>query len=276
MHTLYPIHTPFPAFPVQSFSPLEPTPRSSLPPQEQLAWSDLSVGSLWNEQVLPALKARVDEVFSIPPADVSVRISVQGGMLGPQVPVPRPFLPPTQPTNLTLLRRVEALRVPSAREQRRAIKQSRATRAAAQLARAYDWEEGFQQLEEYLDRERWGQLKTTLEREIRAGLTLDEFELFLALRSFTDNDDRFVMSHYGYRHVRTPLSWPLALRFIRRTNAETLLATDELEVLLERTLDYTQAQTDLLELRSFADRLECVLDSSEGQDLDHWLSREGF
>ena len=276
MHTPHPIHLPFPAFPVQSLSPLESTLRSSLPAQERPRWSDLSVESLWNEQVLAALKARVDEVFSGLPADGSVGIPVQAGMLGSQVPVSRPFFPPTRPTDPTSFRRVKALRVLSVREQRRAIKRSRATRAAAHLARAYDWEEGFQQLEEYLDRERWGQLRSALEREIRAGLTPDEFELFLALRTFTDNDDRFVMSHYGYRHVRASLSWALALRFIRRTNADTLLATDELGTLLERTLDYTQAQSDLFELHSFAERLEWVLDSSEGQDLEHWLSREGF
>lgn len=253
---------------------LEPQPKTSL------SLRSLSTAAQWREWtqvVLPAVLEQVEDAFS----PLRPQVANRGFIAYPPTALPVPPVAFVSPVPFLPLERPAALLKPSGWSLRPVVRstpsrresiRSRATRAAAQLARRYDWEEGFAQLEEYLDRERWGQLRSTLEREIKAGLTPDEFELVLALRAYTADDDRFVLYRYGFKHYRTPLTWELTLRLVRQGCADAT----ELEGLLERVLDFTLADAALLELPAFSDRLEVLLDLSGNQDLDLWLSRKGF
>ncbi|MCD0162511.1 hypothetical protein IHN63_14535 [Deinococcus sp. 6YEL10] len=154
----------------------------------------------------------------------------------------------------------------------RLTRRQRAEREAVRISDQYDWEQGFHLIADALDRDRWGQLRESIEREIARGMTPDEFELLLQLRAYW-HDQTHYQSPYTARYDSLP--WSLGLALIRRCSGVPCL--DEMILLLERLYEYAQVACSPRSLPAFSQRLGAILDQADPDvDLDYWLStREG-
>ncbi|MFN4252364.1 MAG: hypothetical protein ACK4GP_15195, partial [Deinococcus sp.] len=196
---------------------------------------------------------------------------------GPSSPRPVPLLPPVRGVPLPPL---PVARPPAPEPGRplpepvtgRLTRRQRAEREAVRISDQYDWEQGFHLIADALDRDRWGQLRESIEREIARGMTPDEFELLLQLRAYW-HDQTHYQSPYTARYDSLP--WSLGLALIRRCSGVPCL--DEMILLLERLYEYAQVACSPRSLPAFSQRLGAILDQADPDvDLDYWLStREG-
>ncbi|WP_174369125.1 hypothetical protein [Deinococcus sp. JMULE3] len=198
---------------------------------------------------------------------------------GPSQPVVRPApllppvrgvpLPPVPVTRPSTPEPGEPLPEPATG---RLTRRQRAEREAVRISDRYDWEQGFHLIADALDRDRWGQLRESIEREIARGMTPDEFELLLQLRAYW-HDQTHYQSPYTARYDSLP--WELGIALIRRCAGVPCL--DDMILLLERFYEYAQVACSPRSLPAFSQRLGAILDRAEPDvDLDYWLStREG-
>ncbi|GGL10920.1 hypothetical protein [Deinococcus radiotolerans] len=150
----------------------------------------------------------------------------------------------------------------------RLTRRQRAEREAVRLSDQYDWEQGFHLIADALDRDRWGQLRESIEREIARGMTPDEFELLLHLRAYW-HDQTHYQSPYTARYDSLP--WGLGIALIRRCAGVPGL--DDMILLLERLYEYAQVACSARSLPAFSQRLGAILDRADPDvDLDYWLS----
>lgn len=183
---------------------------------------------------------------------------------------PAPLLPPARSVPLPPLpaARPAAPEPLSAPATGRLTRRQRAEREAVRLSDQYDWESGFHLIADALDRDRWGQLRESIEREIALGMTPDEFELLLQLRAYW-HDQTHYQSPYTARYDSLP--WSLGTALIRRCAGVPCL--DEMILLLERLYEYAQIACSARSLPAFSQRLGAILDRADPDvDLDYWLS----
>lgn len=182
-------------------------------------------------------------------------------------PVPLPLLPPAHgvPRPVTRPPAPETRGEPSTG---RLTRRQRAEREAVRISDQYDWEKGFHLIADALDRDRWGQLRESIEREIALGMTPDEFELLLQLRAYW-HDQTHYQSPYTARYDSLP--WGLGIALIRRCAGVPCL--DDMILLLERLYEYAQVACSPRSLPAFSQRLGAILDRADPDvDLDYWLS----
>lgn len=182
-------------------------------------------------------------------------------------PVPLPLLPPAHgvPRPVTRPPAPETGGEPSTG---RLTRRQRAEREAVRISDQYDWEKGFHLIADALDRDRWGQLRESIEREIALGMTPDEFELLLQLRAYW-HDQTHYQSPYTAQYDSLP--WGLGIALIRRCAGVPCL--DDMILLLERLYEYAQVACSPRSLPAFSQRLGAILDRADPDvDLDYWLS----
>jgi hypothetical protein len=153
----------------------------------------------------------------------------------------------------------------------RVSQRDHARSCALELVTLYHWETGLDALTDVLDRPRWGQLRTTIERLIRQGMTPAEFELAWALRThFRDQPELNVVP--CRRPLRTyfdtpGLRWSVALTLARGFPGH------DAELLLTRLVAVSRALRPEDRHACWSDRLEQLMDAlPEDIDGDYWLS----
>ncbi|GGR74162.1 hypothetical protein GCM10008959_39260 [Deinococcus seoulensis] len=218
-------------------SPVTPPPMPTTPPPRPLAGPGPSQPVVRPAPLLPPVRG-----VPLPPVPAA------------RPSTPEPGEPPPEPATGRLTRR------------------QRAEREAVRISDQYDWEQGFHLIADALDRDRWGQLRESIEREIARGMTPDEFELLLQLRAYW-HDQTHYQSPYTARYDSLP--WELGIALIRRCAGVPCL--DDMILLLERLYEYAQVACSPRSLPAFSQRLGAILDRAEPDvDLDYWLStREG-
>jgi hypothetical protein len=150
---------------------------------------------------------------------------------------------------------------------------ARAEREAARISADYDWAAGFDALADALDRERWGQLRVSIEREIQNGMTPDEFQSALALRTFTNACVHLMTYPHGWRQESFwqtgPLSWSVTLRLVRCLPGA---CEEETALFVERLVAVCLDQDASADFGSWNERLHHRLDQCpHGWDADVWL-----
>lgn len=181
----------------------------------------------------------------------------------PGTPRPGSPVPPLPPTP----QRTQAL--PQAAPEKLTRRQ-RAEREAVRISQQYDWERGFWMLADTLDRDNWGRLRESIEREIELGMTPEEFELMLQMRAYWHEQTHF-QSPYTSRFDSLP--WGLGLTLIRRLAGIPCL--DEMIILIERFYAHADQVCSKRALPAFAQRLGAVLEQADpGVDLEFWLSAQ--
>ncbi|MPY67719.1 hypothetical protein F8S09_13685 [Deinococcus sp. SDU3-2] len=149
----------------------------------------------------------------------------------------------------------------------RLTRRQRAEREAVRISEQYHWKRGFLALADALDRENWGKLRESIEREIECGMTPEEFELMLQLRAYWHEQIHF-RSPYTSRYDSLP--WGLGLALIRRSAGVPCL--DEMIILIERLYEYAEVACSKRSLPAFAQRLGAILDRADPDvDLEYWL-----
>ena len=156
---------------------------------------------------------------------------------------------------------------------RRQQVRARAEREAARIAADYDWEAGFDALADTLDRERWGQLRVSIEREIQNGMTPDEFQAALTLRTYTNACVHLMTYPHGWRQESFwqtgPLSWALTLRLVRCLPGA---CEEETALFVERLVAVCLNQDVSADFHCWNERLHHRLDQCPGGwDADMWL-----
>lgn len=208
---------------------------------------------------LPPVPRRVDppRVGSIGPrpSPVSAVPPLPAVRRMPTAPLPGQGRPPVRPDSAPE-------RLPG-----KLTRRQRAEREAARLSDQYNWKRGFVLLADALDREHWGRLRESIEREIADGMTPEEFELVLQLRAYWHEQIHF-QSPYTNRYDSLP--WGLGLNLIRRCAGVPCL--EEMTILIERLYDYAEYATSRRALPGFSQRLGAILTSADPDlDLDYWL-----
>ncbi|WP_143068383.1 hypothetical protein [Deinococcus reticulitermitis] len=149
----------------------------------------------------------------------------------------------------------------------RLTRRQRAEREAVRISEQYDWKRGFLSLADALDRDNWGRLRESIEREIERGMTPEEFELMLQLRAYWHEQIHF-QSPYTSRYDSLP--WGLGLALIRRSAG--VPCQDEMVILIERLYAYAETTCSKRSLPAFAQRLGAILERADPDvDLEYWL-----
>ncbi|GGM57248.1 hypothetical protein GCM10008956_36150 [Deinococcus arenae] len=225
--------------------------------------------------VMPPTTPEMTPPAAVPVAPLSVATAplLRSPTSPPPAPTNTPLRPPAPPARSMPLPPLPAAR-PAAPEPLsapatgRLTRRQRAEREAVRLSDQYDWESGFHLIADALDRDRWGQLRESIEREIALGMTPDEFELLLQLRAYW-HDQTHYQSPYTARYDSLP--WSLGTALIRRCAGVPCL--DEMILLLERLYEYAQIACSARSLPAFSQRLGAILDRADPDvDLDYWLS----
>lgn len=271
--------------PIPQSSPAHATamPPITIPSPLQVKARDVPPPNL---QALPQIPGSAPlSATALPASDWPVSEPSRPIPLRPPVPVPLPTSPlgepkqtepartPVVPVRLpspALPGRGRAAPIPAHEEPllpRRLTSRQRAEREAVRISEQYNWARGFVLLADALDRERWGQLRESIEREIALGMTPDEFELVLQLRSYW-HDQIHYQSPYSSRYDSLP--WALALRLIRQCAGVPCF--DEMTLLIERFFDYAERRCSRRDYPAFSQRLGFILlEIDTNIDLDYWL-----
>lgn len=190
--------------------------------------------------------------------------------VGPRVVAARPApLPGTlRPPLPAPARQAPSLVDPSPLGPRgRLTRRERAEREAVRISEQYNWARGFVLLADAFDRDQWGQLRLSIEREIERGMTPEEFELVLQMRAYWHDQVHFQASSSA-RYDSLP--WELGLRLIRRTAGIPCL--DEMIILIERFYALAEVLCSRRALPAFAQRLGLLVEEADpGIDLEYWL-----